>query len=69
MNQPQEQSRREFFRTAGRFGALLAVIGGVGALQARGDCGQSSCAACPKLDGCKLRQAGQWRNRHERQPS
>jgi len=41
----------------GRYGALLGLIGGIGALAARTACAETPCSACPLLSRCDLSKA------------
>jgi hypothetical protein len=50
-------SRREMLKSLGRYGALLGLLGGVGAMAARSACGSTPCSACPALSGCDLSKA------------
>ena len=54
-------SRRELLKSVGRYGLLVGLVGGVGALAARGGCERAACANCRLLARCDLEAARQAR--------
>lgn len=50
-------TRRELLKSVGRYGLLVGLVGGVGALAARGGCQQAACAKCRLLARCDLEAA------------
>jgi hypothetical protein len=63
MSDDLKTTRRELLKSAGRYGALLGLIGGVGTLAARTACNRTPCAACPLLARCDLAKAQETRER------
>jgi len=53
-NHDRQTSRRELLKSAGRYGLLLGIVGGVGALAAQRGCQQAACANCRLLAKCDL---------------
>jgi hypothetical protein len=63
MSEERRTTRREMLKSAGRYGALLGLIGGVGTLAARSACRQTPCGACTLLARCDLSKAQEARAR------
>jgi hypothetical protein len=55
----ERKSRREFLTSAGRWGVLAALVGGMGWLVGRAgatDCAQPACDQCRQFGRCSLPQ-------------
>jgi hypothetical protein len=63
MSEGRRISRRELLKSAGRYGALVGLIGGVGGLAARTGCRGTACDACPLVARCDLAKARETRGR------
>ena len=63
-------TRRAWLGSVARYATLAGLLGTIGTLIARGQCsrGQGACSGCPKLSGCDLVPAHDFRRQTPRTP-